>query len=139
MHRITYRSNIKYYSGTATYTKDFKVASNFLAPVKYQLMLDLGTLYNLAEVYVNGEKIGVLWKKPFTIDISKAVKAGENHLEIKVVNLWPNRIIGDQFLPEDQRYTKTNVNKFTRDYPLRPSGLLGPVKITFYPEYQVGE
>ena len=131
--------SVKYYSGTATYTKDFKVASNFLTPDKYQLMLDLGTLYNLAEVYVNGQKLGVLWKKPFRIDISKAVKAGENHLEIKVVNLWPNRIIGDQFLPEDQRFTKTNVAKFTQDYPLRPSGLLGPVKITFYPEYQVGE
>ncbi len=89
-------------------------------------------MYNMAEVYVNGKPAGVWWQPPFTGDITDFLENGPNQLEIKVVNLWPNRLIGDNFLPENERYTKTNVRKFTEDYPLRPSGLAGPVVLKMY-------
>ena len=89
----------------------------------------------IAEVKLNGKDLGILWKRPFRFDLTAAAKAGDNALEVKVVNLWPNRLIGDAQLPRDQRRTKTNITKF--DDPtgdphyttLRPSGLLGPVVI----------
>jgi hypothetical protein len=70
-----------------------------------------------------------LWKPPFRTDITGAVKPGKNLLEIQVTNLWPNRLIGDQFLPETKRFTKTNITKFKKTTPLLKSGLLGPVQI----------
>lgn len=120
---------IKYYSGTAVYHQTFNVRAGQLQKKAY---LDLGEMYNLAEVIVNGKHTGVWWTHPFTGDISRYVKEGQNTLEVRVVNLWPNRIIGDQYLPADKRFTKTNVKKFDKDYPLRKSGLLGPVKVWFY-------
>jgi len=88
-------------------------------------------LHHLAEIWINGKPAGVWWKKPFAGDITDLVHAGENTLEIAVVNLWTNRLIGDQFLPETQRRTKTNVVKFTKETPLLPSGLMGPVWLSF--------
>lgn len=122
-------AGIKYYSGTAVYRNSFKI--NESEAGKYRIYLNLGELYNLAEIKINGQTAGVWWKKSFSGDITELVKQGENTLEISVVNLWPNRLVGDQFLPEDKRYTKTNVVKFTKDYPLLPSGLIGPVDISF--------
>lgn len=121
---------IRYYSGTAVYrnTFDFRGSPN----KGKRIYLDLGTLYNLAEVSLNGRSLGVWWQPPFCRDITDFIREGLNELEIKVVNLWPNRIIGDQFLPEGKRFTRTNVGKFTKEYPLRPSGLLGPVEIRVY-------
>jgi hypothetical protein len=121
---------IKYYSGTAVYTNTFtfendKISSN-------RIELDLGEMYNIAEVIVNKKKLGTCWKKPFIKDISSAVVPGVNTIEIKITNLWPNRLIGDQYLPEDQRLTETNMGKFTKESPLLPSGLLGPVTLWFY-------
>lgn len=121
---------IRYYSGNATYTNTFKISPDQLK--NKRVYLDLGEMYNLADVYVNGQSAGVWWQPPFTRDITDLVKEGENHLELDVVNLWPNRIIGDNYLPENERYTKTNVGKFDKDYPLRPSGLAGPVVIKLY-------
>lgn len=120
---------IKYYSGTATYKSSFYLED--FETKEYRLHLNLGELYNLSEVKVNGQSAGIWWKKPFTGDITHLVKKGINTLEIDVVNLWPNRIVGDQFLPEQQRFTKTNVVKFTKDSPLLQSGLIGPVTLTF--------
>lgn len=122
---------IKYYSGTAIYENTFTLAPEQLKGKRVQL--DLGEMYNLAEVTVNGKHTGVWWTHPFRGDISAFVKEGMNTLQVKVVNLWPNRIIGDQYLPEEQRLTKTNVRKFDRDYPLRRSGLLGPVRLQSFP------
>ena len=62
------------------------------------------------------------------------LEVGENKIEIKVTNLWPNRLIGDQFLPEAERYTQTNISKYTRQDTLRPSGLLGPVRLMIIPD-----
>ena len=123
---------IKYYSGSAVYKKDFHLTKDQLE--NNSVYLDLGEMYNLAEVTINGEFTGVWWMKPFKNEVTRFLKEGKNSLEIKVVNLWPNRIIGDQLLPEEQRFTETNVIKFTQDYLLLPSGLAGPVTLSFYPE-----
>ena len=121
--------DVKYYSGTAVYHQSFALSGEVLK--KYRIRLNLGELHHLAEVRINGKSAGVWWKKPFAGDITDWVHAGENTLEVAVVNLWPNRLIGDQFLPENQRRTKTNVAKFDKDSPLLPSGLLGPVWLSF--------
>lgn len=117
-------NGIKYYSGKATYRKFFDrpetIGSEFV-------ILDLGAVHEVAAVRLNNVDLGVLWSKPFRIDITSALKPKNNKLEIDVVNLWPNRLIGDEFLPEEKRYTKTNIRKFTKASKLLPSGLIGPV------------
>ena len=121
---------IRYYSGTAVYRNIFNISSEQIKDKR--VYLDLGEMYNIAEVYINKKYAGIWWQPPFTGDITDFLDTGANELEIKVVNLWPNRLIGDNFLPENKRYTKTNVIKFVEDYPLRPSGLSGPVIIKFF-------
>jgi hypothetical protein len=81
----------------------------------------------LAEVRLNGKNLGVLWAFPFRVDVTDALKFRDNKLEVDVVNFWPNRIIGDQSLPPEKRFTRTNIRKLTRETPLMESGLLGPV------------
>jgi hypothetical protein len=117
---------IKYYSGKATYLKSFDL--NFQGRGN-EIYLNLGELKNVAEVRLNGKDLGVLWAKPFRVEITGAVKSGKNDLEIDIVNLWPNRLVGDDLLPPEKKFTKTNVRKFTKDFPLYPSGLLGPVTL----------
>jgi hypothetical protein len=117
---------IKFYSGTAVYRKNFEppeVAKN------RSVWLDLGQVRELAEVKVNGQSCGITWAPPFRADITRALKPGNNQLEIETVNFWPNRIIGDQSLPEAQRFTRTNIRLLTSKTPLMPSGLLGPVRL----------
>ena len=94
-----------------------------------RIFLNLGELKNVAEVRLNGKSLGVLWTKPFRVEITGALKSGNNELEIDIVNLWPNRLIGDAGLPREKWFTTTNVRKFTRDSKLFPSGLLGPVAL----------
>ena len=119
---------VRYFSGTATYRKPFEIPSQMLAHGR-MLVLDLGKVRNLAVVRVNGKSLGVLWKPPFRVDVTAAVRPGANTLEVEVTNLWPNRLIGDQFLPPPERLTHTNVRRFTRASPLLESGLLGPVRL----------
>jgi hypothetical protein len=114
----------------------------------------------LAEVFLNGKKLATLWKPPFRVDLTAAARAGTNQMEIRVVNLWPNRLIGDEQLPADCEWVKNR--KFTgqglaawpqwlldgkpsptgrvafatwkhydKDSPLLESGLLGPVTLHF--------
>ncbi|NOX64212.1 MAG: hypothetical protein GXO85_00090 [Chlorobi bacterium] len=123
-------NGIKYFSGTATYSTIFKIGKKFINK-KTVIFLDLGNLKEVAEITLNGKNLGILWKPPFKLNITSAVKAGENKLIVSVTNLWPNRIIGDQFLPKEKRFTFTNIGKFTKDSPLLVSGLLGPVNIFF--------
>jgi hypothetical protein len=104
-------------------------------------------------VKLNGKDLGTLWKAPYRVDITGAVKAGENVLQIRVVNLLVNRMIGDEFLPEDSERNKNGTLKqwpvwleegkpsptgrrtFTtwrglkKEDPLQESGLLGPVTV----------
>ncbi len=119
---------IKFYSGTATYEKTFEWHSEVGGP-RSEVWLDLGQLRELAEVRVNGKSCGVAWSPPFRVNVTAAVKPGTNKLEIEVVNFWPNRIIGDAASPESERRTRTNIRKLTKDTPLMPSGLFGPVTI----------
>ncbi len=85
---------IKYYSGTATYEKSFDLPMNLQAPGT-RLALDLGEVKYIAQVRLNGKDLGVVWTKPFRVDITDTVKPTGNVLEVDVANLWPNRIIGD--------------------------------------------
>lgn len=117
---------IKYFSGTARYSKHFA----FRRPLKtgVRVEIDLGQVKNLAEMRVNGRSFGVLWRAPFRIDITDALKARANELEIQVTNLWPNRLIGDQ-QPGAQQIAFAVYDPFKPDSPLLPSGLLGPVTL----------
>lgn len=119
---------IKFYSGTATYAKTFEWTSKVRSP-KSEVWLDLGDVRELAEVRVNGQPCGIVWTPPFRVNVTGALKPGRNALEVDVVNFWPNRIIGDASLPPEQRRTKTNIRKLTKDTALMPSGLFGPVKL----------
>jgi hypothetical protein len=138
-------SGVKYFSGEAVYRKTFTVASDLVA-TRRPVFLDLGRVEVMAEVTVNGQAFPTLWCAPFCVDISSAVKPGDNLLEVKVVNLWPNRMIGDQQLPADSstkggwpqwlsdskpspdgRITWASFDPFKQNSPLLPSGLLGPV------------
>jgi hypothetical protein len=114
---------VRYYSGTATYSTRFTVTD--VSPA----VLDLGDVRELAQVRVNGHDLGILWKKPFAVSLEGVLRPGQNDLDIAVTNLWPNRLIGDQRLPPEQRRTHTNITKFRADSPLMPSGLLGPVTL----------
>ncbi len=119
---------VKYFSGIGTYTKTIQVPAEWFEEGA-ELWLDLGDVENLAEVAVNGEPLGVVWKKPFRLNVTEALKEGENMLEIKVANLWVNRLIGDQQPGVEETYTYTTQAFYQANSPLMPSGLLGPVKI----------
>jgi len=121
---------IRFYSGTATYTKTFDLPAGIQHPasgIQHRLWLNLGDLRELAEVHLNGKLLGIVWSPPFRVEITGAVKPTGNVLQVEVVNFWPNRIIGDDSLPPERRLTKTNIRKLTKDTPLMPSGLFGPV------------
>jgi hypothetical protein len=139
--------SIRYYSGTANYRNAFNISTT----TAKQLYLDLGTVKNVAQVHINGHDAGIVWTAPWRVDIGRFVHVGQNDLEIEVVNLWPNRLIGDANLPNDQRVTKTNVMTYAASLPktffcgwdqeceerkqtgapatLLTSGLLGPVLV----------
>lgn len=115
---------IRHYSGAAVYQKSFRSDA-----AGEPAVLDLGMVESLCEVTLNGEDLGVLWAYPFRVDVTGKLRKGENELRVKVVNLWCNRIIGDAGLPPEKRLTRTNITRLTKDTPLEPSGLMGPVRI----------
>ncbi|WP_346860836.1 glycosyl hydrolase [uncultured Draconibacterium sp.] len=119
---------IKYFSGTATYTKEINVPENDITG-DGKLILDLGDVKNLAEVTVNGIDLGVVWKKPFELDVTSALKAGNNKLEIKVTNLWVNRLIGDMQPDAKEKIAHSAWPFYRANSPLQTSGLLGSVKL----------
>lgn len=118
---------IRHYSGIATYRANVTLGETDAAAKT--LLLDLGEVRNMARVRLNGRDLGVVWCAPWRVDIAGAARAGENTLEIEVANLWPNRLIGDQGLPESERIAWTTWNPYEKDAPLLPSGLLGPVRV----------
>jgi hypothetical protein len=96
----------------------------------HRIELDLGAVKEMAEVIVNEQPVGdVLWKPPYRVDITPALQRGTNRVEVRVTNLWPNRMIGDLQPGATQTYTFTDFRPFTKDSPLLESGLLGPVKL----------
>ena len=117
---------IRYYSGDATYRTTFDVEEIRKGE---GVDLDLGEVHDVARVRLNGIELGIVWTKPASIDVTRAVHKGQNQLEVTVTNLWPNRLIGDAGLPAAQRITVTNVQKFNANTPLYPSGLIGPVRL----------
>jgi hypothetical protein len=144
-------NGVKYFSGTASYEKDLDISADRLTAGR-ELWLDLGAVKNFAEVSLNGQNLGVLWKPPFRANLTSAAKPGVNKLVVKVTNLWPNRLIGDEQLPPDVewnglqlaawpqwlldgkpsptgRLTFTTWHHWKKtDQPL-VSGLLGPVRL----------
>ena len=148
-------SRIHYYSGAATYRTSFQAK---IADPKVRRFLDLGKVAVIAEVTLNGKPLGILWKPPYQVEVSEALKDGENRLEIKTVNLWINRQIGDEQMPEDSerysaghlkagwpqwllegkpspagRYTFSSWKLWKKNDPLVESGLIGPVRLTVAP------
>jgi hypothetical protein len=117
--------SIKYYSGTAWYHNSFNI-DKVTAGTNY--VLDLGLARAIAKVTVNGVEVGGVWTPPYQVDITKALKPGVNQVEIKVVNTWLNRLVGDARLPPAQRKTSV-VWGPGKDSGLESSGLLGPVTI----------
>ena len=117
---------VKYFSGIASYTKTFELPKG-IKPGQ-PLVLDLGNIADVAEVRINGQLVGTAWHAPYRLDIGKAVRRGSNELEVKVANLWVNRLIGDA-QPGAEKVTYTALPSYRADAPLRPSGLLGPVQL----------
>lgn len=150
---------IKYFSGTAMYSKTFDLPRAVISRRPSAIYLDLGTVHALAEVWLNGKNLGVVWTAPWRVDITSAMKTQRNELEIKVTNVWANRLIGDEQQPADcdfgrgdfgfggplktfpdwflkneprpsaGRFTFTTWNYFNKNSPLVSSGLLGPVTL----------
>ncbi len=120
-------AGVKYFSGTGTYSKSVEAPASWFAKGG-KLWLDLGDVKNLAEVAVNGKPLGIVWKTPFRVDVTGALKPGANTLQVKVTNLWVNRLIGDAQAGAT-KYTYTTMPFYRANSPLLPSGLLGPVQI----------
>src|SRR5690606_12220868 len=117
---------IKYYSGAAIYKKSFHLERQL--PAGATLLLELGRVKDICRVWLNGKDLGIVWTAPWQVDITQSLQTGNNRLQVEVINLWPNRLIGDAQLPPEQRITHTNIS-FKKDAPLLASGLLGPVRI----------
>ena len=118
---------IKYFSGIGTYSKTVQAPAEWFNSGA-QIWLDLGDVHNLAEVIINGKSLGIVWKKPFKVNVTDALKQGENKLEIKVTNLWVNRLIGDRQPDAKGKITFTTTEPYKADSPLKSSGLIGPVR-----------
>jgi len=123
---------IRYFSGTATYKRQFEIPPDWLAPGR-KVFVDLGRLWAIGAVYVNDKSIGVVWKQPFRVDITPCARAGANQLAVEVVNTWHNRLAGDARSSASQRHTRTNITD-TSGVPwgkveLLDSGLFGPVRL----------
>jgi hypothetical protein len=152
--------DVKHFSGTATYQNTFQVSAAAIGDQSSTITLDLGRVEVMAEVWLNGKNLGVVWKAPYQVDVTSALKPGVNQLKIRVVNLWINRLIGDSALPAEEPFSKmgprgAGIQKipdwllqgqprpegqrksfspwqhFTPDTPLADSGLLGPVQLLF--------
>lgn len=147
-------AGIRYFSGTATYTREFKLPAERLGSDR-EVWLDLGGVQVIAEVRLNGRDLGILWKPPFRLNATSALRPGTNRLEVRVTNLWPNRMIGDEQLPDsmewqgkralparwrdwllkgeprpDGRVTFCTRKVYDKSAPLLDSGLIGPVRLT---------
>ena len=120
------QEGVRHFSGTATYVTTF----NFPNPRKGKgdrIWLNLGEVEAMARVTLNGQNCGIAWRNPYCVEVTSAIRSGENSLQIEVANLWPNRMIGDAALPAEKRFTWSSWEPFKKETPLLRSGLLGPV------------
>jgi hypothetical protein len=123
---VNANDSIRYYSGAAAYHNTFKWQATKAGS---HVFLNLGMLNAIAKVSVNGVELGGAWTAPYKIDITRALKKGDNTIYIKVVNTWVNRLIGDSSLPVAERKTWTIHNPYNRESKLQTSGLTGPVTL----------
>ena len=114
---------VKYFSGIATYTNTFTLGKKEKVD---GLSINLGAVGQMADVFVNGEHVRFLWKAPYKVVWMGGLKPGKNTIEVKVVNTWPNRLIGDAE-PGAEKVTYTTMPFYRAGMPLTPSGLMGPV------------
>ncbi len=121
-------AGVKYFSGTGIYYKSIEAPADWFIKGA-RLWLDLGSVKNIAALTVNSKDLGILWKAPFRADVTDVLKPGANALEIKVTNLWVNRLIGDTQPDVTRKFTFTTQSFYQADSPLLPSGLLGPVRV----------
>ena len=121
-------AGVRYFSGTATYTKTLEVPPQWTAKGAH-LWIDLGSVKNLAEVVLNGKSLGISWHPPYRVDLTGGLREGRNELRIKVTNAWVNRLIGDEQPGAATKYTFADIRPYKADSPLLESGLLGPVRI----------
>jgi hypothetical protein len=122
-------NGVKYFSGTATYTKSINTPQAWFGPGS-RMFMDLGSVADLAEVSVNGKPFGLLWKPPYRIDVTGALRSGSNSIEVKVTNEWSNRILGDQLAPANQGVLSSGGGRGSPAASAQQptmSGLLGPV------------
>jgi hypothetical protein len=124
---------IKYFSGTATYTKTIHASQSWFQRGAH-VWIDLGDVKNLAQITVNGKPLGMVWHPPYRVDVTAALKSGVNKVSIKVTNAWVNRLIGDQQPDAIKKYTFTTEKPYKADSPLLPSGLLGPITFSQFHE-----
>jgi hypothetical protein len=120
-------STIKYYSGTAKYVNHFMVKNKGAINIA---KISFDSIFNIATIKINGVDCGTLWTPPYELDITRALKSGENKIEIEVTNTWRNRLIGDELHPENKT-TWYNSSFKLKDKPLLPAGLIGDVRIVF--------
>ena len=120
-------SGVKYFSGVGTYSKTIEAPKEWFKQGS-RLWIDLGDVKNLAEVTVNGKRLGTVWHTPYRADATGALKPGANEVTIKVINAWVNRLIGDQ-QPNATKYTFTVIHPYKATSKLLSSGLLGPVQV----------
>ena len=128
---------IRHYSGKATYRKTFILPPASGARLNARRLLDLGQVRDLAVVRVNGQELGTLWLAPHQVDITHVTRPGENTLEVEIVNVWNNRLVGDAALPADRRRTLLLAPTVNANSPLLSAGLLGPVAVRYAVEAQV--
>ncbi|MGD0893765.1 MAG: glycosyl hydrolase [Terracidiphilus sp.] len=121
-------TGVKYFSGTGTYTRTIDAPAAWFAHGA-QIWIDLGSVKELASVEVNGKPVGTVWHTPFRVEATPALHPGANQLVVKVTNLWPNRMIGDQQPGVTNPITFADVKPYKATSPLIDSGLLGPVQI----------
>lgn len=151
---------VRYFSGSATYNIAFDVPADFAEKGK-AIYLDLGRVKNFAEVTVNGKRLNTLWKAPFRVEVTSLVRPGKNTLAVRVTNLWPNRLIGDEQLPADVEWNGVTLKEwpewlrsgkprpktgrvgfttwhfYNKESPLLESGLLGPVTLYAVPDLPI--
>ncbi|MBL8291525.1 MAG: hypothetical protein JNN08_06800 [Bryobacterales bacterium] len=123
---------LKHFAGTARYKTTFRMPPNWRRD-NLAAHIDLGRLWTIGEVWLNGKSLGITWTSPFSVDATSALKDGDNELIVEVTNTWYNRLIGDAKLPPGQRTTRTNVTvsggkPWAQLEPLE-SGLFGPVRV----------
>lgn len=123
------QDGIKYYSGTAAYTRAFVMEEDMLSKAT-DVYLAFEDVQETARISVNGADCGIVWTPPYRVNITRYVKPGTNNITVQVINTWNNRIVGDLSNPDGQTYTRTNAKyKFAENPILLKSGLIGKAAV----------